>query len=178
MEPLGLPQGSVRALVTLILCGTICFLMISAAPLPPTLELVLAIVMGYYFGHRSKADRDAEHHPLYLPFGAIRCLILAAFIVTAIITASEDRLLDPPVVDVMALVLGLFLGALVKYILQKLEGERFGDLSAFIGNIKGVLVILAAVTIAVLIISDQYSSIDLKWRISLVTFVAFYFGVR
>src|SRR5687767_5451541 len=88
--PLNLPVGSVRALITLSVLGTVWVLMLQGRKVGPEMEDTLLLVLGYYFGARAAGSRadaltvaaDRESNaadPLYLPRGAIRVLIVLGF---------------------------------------------------------------------------------------------------
>lgn len=51
-EPLGLPQGSVRAVMTLLLLGTVCVLCVLRQPVPEILQEAFLLAMGMYFTSR------------------------------------------------------------------------------------------------------------------------------
>ena len=53
-EPLGLPEGSVRAVVLLMLVGTVCYdaLFGSHAVDVKDFQSLVTLVIGYYFGTR------------------------------------------------------------------------------------------------------------------------------
>lgn len=50
--PLGLPRGSVRAIVLLLLMAAIVAAMFLDVEIPETVETLATIVAGYYFGAR------------------------------------------------------------------------------------------------------------------------------
>ncbi len=66
-EPLGLPRGSVRAIITLVLLGVTCVL--AFVPGDPTVTGMFVLLTGIavrdYFGHR--AIRNEEDGPAVPP---------------------------------------------------------------------------------------------------------------
>lgn len=62
-EPLGLPRGSLRAIVMLILAFAYVFLLLvppkEAGEMVKTLETILAILIGFYFGSRYTEYRQS-----------------------------------------------------------------------------------------------------------------------
>ena len=52
-EPLGLPQGSVRALIALALVITLCVVAGVTGSTPKEILGMVGIVIGYYFGART-----------------------------------------------------------------------------------------------------------------------------
>ena len=80
-----MPAGSVRALLTLMVLGTVWALLLMPPEkelrVPPYLYYLTFLVIGSYFGTRSNASREpGERHPLFLPRGSIRLIIMAGFI--------------------------------------------------------------------------------------------------
>lgn len=51
-EALGLPKGSVRAIIAMMLIGTVCTLAIRALPVPPELAGLASGAVGFYFGQK------------------------------------------------------------------------------------------------------------------------------
>src|SRR5262249_19241883 len=85
-HPLGLPAGSIRALLTFLILGTIAILLLmpkeKGIQVPPYLYYLTLLVIGSYFGARSHTPRPAdslEWSPLFLPRGSIRLLIILGF---------------------------------------------------------------------------------------------------
>lgn len=56
-EPLGLPHGSVRALMTVFLLLTVCILCIMKQPIPDILQQTFLIIVGLYYGGRAAAGK-------------------------------------------------------------------------------------------------------------------------
>ena len=83
---LGLPAGSVRALHTLLIVGLFCAMLLVNTkvllPIPPYLIYLLFMVLGHYFAHRSGAVAGSGYHPLYLPRGFVRLIVMVALIAT------------------------------------------------------------------------------------------------
>ena len=52
-DPLSLPRGSVRALITLSLLCILCILMLRGVEAPFPLAFVTLVALGHYFGSRS-----------------------------------------------------------------------------------------------------------------------------
>lgn len=105
--PLNLPVGSVRALLTLSVLGTVWALMLQGRAVGPEMEDTLLLVLGYYFGARAvgaradaftvAADREGNAaDPLYLPRGAIRLLIVVGFVAVAVQLHQQGKLLTKP----------------------------------------------------------------------------------
>jgi|GEM_PF-3352478 len=67
-EPLGLPRGSLRAIVMLIFSFAFVFMLFFPPEKPDsmlqTLQVILAILVGFYFGSRYAESRIAKPEPV------------------------------------------------------------------------------------------------------------------
>lgn len=54
-EPLGLPKGSVRAILALVLVATVCVAAVMKIDVPALVESLATAAAGYYIGTRSGA---------------------------------------------------------------------------------------------------------------------------
>src|SRR6202451_3592653 len=77
---LGLPAGSTRALLAILVFGTAFGLLVlqPTRDVPEYLRDLLFIILGHYFASRKRAgpSEDAGPPPLYLPRGTIRLLLI------------------------------------------------------------------------------------------------------
>lgn len=123
VPPLNLPVGSVRALITLAVLGTVWAQLARSLPVNDVLQNTLLLVLGYFFGAhatgkmapadgfaRKLEGEDDPHSPLYLPSGTIRLLIVVGFGAVAFklfqdgkVHSQEDL---PPVFTLVASFLG------------------------------------------------------------------------
>ena len=62
-SPLGLPEGSVRAVIALAFVGVTAFLFGTTGNVPEALLGFTGLVVGHYFGTRASAGADGS--PLY-----------------------------------------------------------------------------------------------------------------
>lgn len=81
-HPLGLPPGSVRAVIILMVMGTIWALLLMPEEknieVPLYLYYLLFLTLGSYFSGRAQAPVGSPS-PLYLPRGSIRAIIVLGF---------------------------------------------------------------------------------------------------
>jgi len=159
---LGLPAGSVRALLTLMTVGFSVVQTARGVRVGLLWFESLMIVLAHYFAHRRFVPLSAEMrgrlraeglleddvNPLHLPKHTLRTLIVLAFVGLGIYLRCRGRLLDPVALPVFISVgsyfLGLGFGALVTWWTRGRPGSGvswFDDLKA--------LVTLAAVALAI-----------------------------
>jgi hypothetical protein len=199
-HPLGLPPGSVRALLTLMVLGTVWALLAMPAekeiPVPLYLYYLTFLVIGSYFGTRSSAPRHAgEAPPLYLPRGSIRLIIIVGF--AAVIgwgfyrnpNFLERLRLDDvshqpylPLVIFGAFFLGVIISALANMVLAGPRGlpPWYQDIQAWV-SILAVLGLGAEVIYQLVIVPglEPGKALELPhWQTVLSGIVAFYFGAR
>lgn len=121
---LGLPSGSIRALLTLMTVGFITIQTARGEKVSLLWFESLMIVMAHYFASRRLVQMspelrarlilegalEAEPNPLYLPRHSLRLIIVGAFVALAIYLARNDRLTDPVAVPIFVAVGSYFLG--------------------------------------------------------------------
>ncbi len=51
-EALGLPAGSIRAILTISIVWTFCYLVLTGKPIPDNFDLLTGSVIAFYFGNK------------------------------------------------------------------------------------------------------------------------------
>ncbi len=161
--PLGLPTGSVRALLTLIVMAVVATKMVLNQPMESLWIETLLITLAHYFTSRrfvalspqvmqrleQEGVIEKERHPLYLPKNSIRTIIVGTFIGIGVFLYQEKRLFkEPESLALLCLVFAYLLGSIVRGITQwwtrrqpKPASGTWGDLRALI--VLGALLIAA-----------------------------------
>lgn len=187
--PLNLPVGSVRALLTLAVLGTVWAQILFDGQPSEELRDTMLLILGYYFGKRSAKHAAAEAFteagdreenpadPLYLPRGAIRLLIVVGFAAVAWKLYEKGTLLTTP--PPILILVGMFLaGAMVKGTAVWI-GKRFSGKA-----ISGVAHMVAAATLLVVL---GFCAVDLlglrarapEWLTpTFLAVIGFYLGKR
>ena len=190
--PLGLPVGSVRAILTLFIVAIVTLNAARGKPLDLIWTETLLIAMAHYFTSRrfvslppdvlkriqQEGILDQEVHPLYLPRHSIRILILAAFVGLGVFLYRQNRLFTVDSISPLGIVAAYVCGSIVRGI-GSWFGSRTGrQPSSLWGDLKAMLVLLA---VAVAGIPELVSMPDLlppvAHRIALAMML-FYFGSR
>ncbi len=151
----GLPPGSVRALLAILIFGTVwgVLLLNPTQALPDYLGDLLFIIMGHYFAIRRKTAQEPEPGPppLYLPSGSVRLLFIAGTSTVAFLLYRRGQLaaLDRnPAAVTLLLVGGFLLGVVLNTISAWWidKGHRpprlMEDLRAFASLAAALLLIL------------------------------------
>jgi hypothetical protein len=192
---LGLPAGSVRAMHTLLIVGLFCAMLLVNTkvllPIPPYLIYLLFMVLGHYFAHRSGAVSGSGYHPLYLPRGFVRLLVMAALIGTIgwclynnpdklqnQFDMSIDQLKQEPYLP-LSILGAFFFGVLVRAVVGRENPPYFlQDMEAWLSLIS-VVGLGVAVIIHLIIMPSVESAISMPmWEAVLASVIAFYFGER
>jgi len=196
--PLGLPTGSVRALLTLtVVAVVVTKFALNQSPDVLWIE-TLMIALAHYFTSRrfvslppavmqrleKEGVLEKEQHPLYLPKSSIRTIIIGAFVGLGIYLFRgegnwyERRLFQPQPLAMLSMVFAYLLGAIVGTISGWFNKRRAQPITGVWGDIKAVIVLGALLIAAV----PEFLDIGIKLpppvdRIAL-GLTLFYFGSR
>lgn len=187
IHALGLPAGSVRALIALGVVGTVCGLLARDPDreLPEHLETLLFVVLGHYFAARGQAPDDPAGGPgpLWLPRGSVRLLLVAALIGVGVLVSQQGGLQAHRGLFTLVLVFGFLLGMLLTRVARWWRRRRarpsrwFEDLRAVIGLVA-VTALAVHAFVDVLPGPDVVSFGRLGAEQGLAGLVGFYFGSR
>lgn len=187
VHALGLPSGSVRALIALGVVGTVCGLLMTAPqrPLPEHLESLLFVVLGHYFAARGQGKRDpyGGPAPLYLPSGSVRLVLVAGLLAVGVMVLRQGDVQALRGLFTLVLVFGFLLGMLLTRIATWWRKRRprpsrwFEDLRALIGLVAvGAVAVQAFYGVLPGPAEVGFGSIGLEQALAGV--VGFYFGSR
>jgi DNA-directed RNA polymerase subunit RPC12/RpoP len=180
VRPLGLPKGSVRALVALLMTGACAVLVVRGHDVPGSLASLLLTIIAFYFGFRSEAatlsdrvyDPSARReHPLYLPAGAIRTLLILACLCAALSLLYRGRMVTVPVhLELFVILAGLIAG---RYFSRIVRGGGAG-----LAHAKAALAVAMAAGLAWLFGTETYLSLSPHVVMLLCAAISFYYGSR
>jgi hypothetical protein len=191
--PLGLPTGSVRALLTLIVMAVVATKIVLGRELDSLWIETLLITLAHYFTSRrfvalspevlQRLEQDGiiekERHPLYLPKNTIRTLIVGTFIGVGVFLFQEQRLFkEPQALALLTLVFAYLLGSIMRGITHWWARRQTKPTSGSWGDIRALIVLgaLLASAIPELFLPDLQLH-PLVNRVSL-GLTLFYFGSR
>jgi hypothetical protein len=200
LHALGLPAGSVRALLAMLIFATTWGLLLIQPnhEVPEYLGDLLFIIMGHYFAARRRSGRaeDAGPPPLYLPRGSVRVFLVVGSIAVAVLLFRRGQLTaldNNPGVITLLLIGGFLLGVALNAV-GTWWNDRGHQTPRIVEDLRALLSIAAAVSLAILVWnhvlapapSDSVAA-QLAGRIHfgrfgiehiLATIVGFYFGSR
>ena len=194
-HPLGLPPGSVRGMLSLLIAIEFWLLLMlpdsSKVPIPVNLYLLLSMVAIFFVSHGKTihAASDPSPSPLYLPGGTLRFLILAG---TVAIVGYQyvnhyERLIERlrPAESQFAFwptLIGAYVGGfLVGYIFRVMPFRNNWMFQSFLAWLSIIAMILLFVEIFVqaFINPSLKEKFDLHaWEAIVTAVVACYFGTR
>ncbi len=192
VPPLGLPVGSVRALVTLSVLATIWWQLYHGSATSPVLRDTLLLVLGYYFGARGAKAPAADalagaappresnpYDPLYLPRGSVRLLILLGFGGVAYKLYGDGKLVGPTGPPPLLVLVGTFLaGTAVRATFAGLGRFVAARVKSFFGHALALGTLGVVVPYCLATALGHEHELDSRFVSAFVGIVGFYLGKR
>lgn len=195
--PLGLPAGSIRALLTLLILGVVVSALLRGHDLDVLWIETLLIALAHYFTTRrfvalppealkrlqDEGVIEDERNPLYLPRHSIRTIILLTFAGLAYFLYQKGRLFEPRAISLLSIVGAYLLGAMVRGVTGWFNRRRTGRPSRFWKDARAVIVLLALTAAALpefLEVDRSFAPTirDVEFHKVALALVLFYFGSR
>jgi hypothetical protein len=119
LHALGLPSGSIRALLAILIFATTWALLIlrPSREVPDYLRDLLFVIMGHYFASRRRVEGgdgpDPGPPPLFLPRGSVRLILVAGCLAVAVVLHRRGDLAEldrNPGAVTLLMVAGFLLG--------------------------------------------------------------------
>jgi hypothetical protein len=196
--PLGMPTGSVRALLTLILVAVVItrVVQVGDADIEKDIDLIwieaLLIALSHYFTSRRFVELpphvlkeleeegvvEKERHPLFLPRSSIRIIIVAAFGWLTYFLYQNGRLSEPHALSLLCLLGAFILGSIVRRIFLPLHRHGFNPSAGTMGDIKALIVLVALLVIAVPEFLGSPQVFPEVFHRVVLAMTLFYFGSR
>lgn len=190
--PLGLPVGSVRALLTLGIVAVVVSNQVRGREIDFLWMQVLLVALAQYFAARRLVALPApviekledqgvlgrERHPLFLPRYSIRLILIASFVGLGVYLYRENRLFERDVVKVLGVVFAYLTGSLLRGVLGWINRRRTSRPSAFWGDAMAVVVLGALLIVALPELVDTPWKTQHELMEICLGIVLFYFGFR
>ena len=190
--PLGLPNGRVRALLTLLVVGVIILQIVRNREVEALWAETLMIALAHYFTSRrfinltpevirrleAEGHIETEMHPLYLPRHSIRILLSLTFIGLAVYLFRSNRLFDPQTISLLAVVFAYLLGHMVRTVINWwTRGRQTMTLRGW-EDLKAIVVLSVLALTAGAYVLDRADLVPNSLRNVALGMVLFYFGSR
>ena len=179
--PLGLPYGSVRAILTLLIVAVVIVQIGRGREVELLWTETLMIALAHYFTSRrfiklspevirrltEEGQIEAEARPLYLPRYSIRAIFILAFVGLAVYLYRQDRLFQSQAMSILGVVFAYLLG-----IMARMRSVRGWE------DLKAIVVLLVLLCTAVPSLMDRGELVPHQLRDITLGMVLFYFGSR
>jgi hypothetical protein len=191
---LGLPAGSIRALLTLMTVGFIVVQTARGQRVSLLWFESLIIVLAHYFAHRrfvalspallekltAEDLIEDEPHPLYLPKHSLRTLIVLSFVGLAIYLGCEGRIRDPVAAPVFISVTSYFLGVGFGAIVGRWRRGKPSKGASWFDDLKAIVTLIAIATAIAVQLFGWQQAIPYGDRLEALplALMLFYFGSR
>jgi hypothetical protein len=179
----GLPEGSIRALLALLVTGAVCVYLYRAPDraVPDAMQNLMFVILGHYFA--SRGGPSAGPSPLHLPGGSVRALLALGLLAVAGLLAYQGRLLadgSMTLLLALAFVFGVLLARLVSAIRRGRPLPRaLANLKAVVAFAAAVLLVLALFGVLPLDLGATSRFLPARRVVELLAgLVGFYFGSR
>ncbi|MBI3860734.1 MAG: hypothetical protein HY290_02440 [Planctomycetia bacterium] len=190
--PLGLPTGSVRALLTLLILAVVVHEVVLGRQVAVIWTETLVIALAYYFTYRRfvslprdvivRLEREGalprEPNPLFLPRHSIRFLVILTIAGLGTYLYREDRLLEPQVITIFGTALCYLLGVFISGFTAWWSKGRKTLSTHLWEDIKAVAVLLTVAATATLYFLKSPDLVPSWLQTTTVGLVLFYFGSR
>lgn len=190
--PLGLPQGSVRALLTLLIVAVVVSNLARGRDLDPLWVQTLLVALAHYFATRRLAalppdvfrrlERErlveGERHPLFLPRYTIRLIIVASFVGLAAFLYREGRLWEPKTISLLGIVFAYLVGTMIRGLTEWMNRRRARPPHHLWGDLRALIVLGALLVVAVPEFFAAPYQVPRELLDVALGLVLFYFGVR
>jgi hypothetical protein len=190
--PLGLPTGSIRATLALILSVTLWYTILRGQTPEPILVDAALLVVAFYFGVRSTAPvvpavkpaavpgAPKARQPLYLPRGIVRSVLAVGFLGVIAYVAYRDGTMPEALVLILQVILSYVVGYGISRLL--LRRARLGRELSRGARAARNAISLAAIGVTAgaswAIVAGQFDLVPEYLRNGLAWTIAFYFGSR
>ncbi|MCE9544401.1 MAG: hypothetical protein K8T25_02605 [Planctomycetia bacterium] len=190
--PLGLPSGSVRALLTLLIVGVVIVEVIRGNPVKLLWTETLMIVLAHYFTSRrfvrlppdvvkqleTAGHLESETNPLWLPRHSIRALVILAFVGLAVYQYQEHRLFQAETLSILITVFAYLIGVVGRGVLDWWFRSHGGHRAVWWDDLKAATVLLVLGATAMMYFIGRADSLPEKAHLATLGLVLFYFGSR
>ena len=191
-SPLGLPSGSIRALLTLVIVAVVAAEVARGRAVATLWTETLMIALAHYFSTRrfiqlpADAARrleeegllEREANPLYIPRHSIRTIVVATFMGLAVYLYQQGRLFEPGALSILGTVSAYFIGVIVRGASMWWTKGRTTLVSHRWDDAKAVVVMAVMAVTAGAFLLDRHDLIPVPARHATLGLVLFYFGSR
>ena len=182
--PLGLPKGSVRATITLLLSVELVFLTILDNGIADSIATMTIVSLSFYFGGKMRVsvmlprNADKSLRAWGLPAGTIRFLLILIFGSASFYMYYFQHNIPNYFIEVINIIFGYLGGKTFEIIRNKLFKKSEEAKVSIIDHLKSLVIL--GLTITTLFYSFTSPSIELTAILIMISSIVlgFYFGAR
>jgi len=180
--PLGLPAGSVRALLALILSATLWYLIAKDRLVPDYLADTAFLAVAFYFGART-SDEEAKserprRQPLFLPRGIVRGVIALGFFGVYGLLWYQQRAIPDYITAIAELLLGYVVGVAVSVAINSSAKRSSPGMRSAFGHARALLCLVGVSFLSLAAVLGFNDAVPPIYITALQFLVSFYFGSR
>jgi hypothetical protein len=193
--PLGLPAGSVRALLCLVIVSFLVLQTARGIRVDVVWSEALMITLAHYFTTRrfvplsrelrakleAEGEIEPDESPLYLPKHSVRILLIAAFVGLGLYLHSHGRLFEPQSLSLLVSVGAYLLGITVRGFLAWCSQHTGITPPAWWNDLKAIAtlaIVAAAVGLQLAGVTSTFGVDSSRLQDVSLGLVLFYFGSR
>ncbi|MGA2799682.1 MAG: hypothetical protein ABSE63_19030 [Thermoguttaceae bacterium] len=179
--PLGLPSGSIRALLTLLIVAVVIVQLGRGHEVELLWTETLMIALAHYFTSRrfiklppdvirrlkEEGQIEDEAHPLYMPQYTIRAILVLAFAGLAVYLYRQHQLFESQALSILGVVFAYLLGIVARF--RTVRGWE---------DLKAAIVLLVLLCTAGAYLANRADLVPHQLRDITLGLVLFYFGSR
>jgi hypothetical protein len=162
LHALGLPPGSIRALLAILIFATTWTLLIlrPSEEVPDFLRDLLFIILGHYFASRRAvaAGDEVGPPPLYLPRGSVRLVLVLGSVAVTILLFQRGKLTDlerNPGSFTLILVGGFLLGVILNAVYAWWTGRGHRP-PRLVEDLRALIAMAAALLLVALVVNRLF----------------------
>jgi hypothetical protein len=190
--PLGLPAGSVRALLTLLIVAVVVVQVVRGQEVEPLWTETLMIALAHYFTSRrfirlpleeirrleKEGHAEEEANPLFLPRHSIRAIIVLTFLGLTYYLYRNNQLFEPNALAILGVFFSYLLGIVVGGVIAWWTKGRQTQAIRGWEDLKAAVVLLVLIITATAFLMDRPEILPHQMRNATLGLVLFYFGSR
>lgn len=190
--PLGLPNGSVRALLAIVVVVVVCLQIAREREVEPLWTETLMIALAHYFTTRrfinltpdvvrrleAEGHLEAELNPLFLPRHSIRVLLVLTFVGLTAYLYQKGQLLGSQTLSLLGVIFAYLLGNIVRSAVAWWTRGRQTATLRWWEDLKAIVVLSVLFFTAGAYIVDRADLVPHALRNVALGMVLFYFGSR
>ncbi len=180
--PLGLPKGSVRATITMLLSIDLLLLTFEQNTLAERFAAMTVVALTFYFGGKMRAsaivphDVDASQRAWGLPAGTIRTFLIILYSSSSAYIYYIEGTIPKYIIEIMYLIAGYLLGRLFQKLFLRFKKNEKNN--GIVDHLKAIVVLITTILVIYLSQVDPLNSLTILLILINNILLGFYFGAR